>query len=109
MSKMGTSVPCQCLLPTRNLQCSCQNPQHSTQWEGTRTSLWQTCYLETCVQRGHPPRVCAVSQEGRLSSTGQTVPLEGDEWKSCTNKRSNRPLACWPEGKGLVTPLLEKD
>lgn len=50
-----------------------------------------------------------MSQEGRLSSIGQTVPLEGDEWKSCRNKRSNRPLAYWPEGKGLVTPLLEKD
>lgn len=57
----------------------------------------------------HPARVCAVSQKGGLSSTGQRVPLEGDEYKSCTNKRSNRPLAYWPEGKGLVTPLLEED
>lgn len=56
----------------------------------------------------HPPRVCAVSREAGLSSTGQQVPLEGDEWKSCTNKRSNRPLAYCPEGKGLVTRLLEE-
>lgn len=55
-----------------------------------------------------PPGVCAVSQEGGLSSTGQRVLLEWDEWKSCTNKRSNRPLAYWSEGKGLVTPFLEE-
>lgn len=57
----------------------------------------------------HPPRVCVVSQEGGLSLTGQQIHLEWDEWKSCTNKRSNRPLAYCPEGKGLVTPFLEEE
>lgn len=82
---------------------------HWSSGEGVCTSLWQTFYLETCVQRNTHQGSCAVSREAGLSLTGQQVPLEGDEWKSCTNKRSNRPLAYCPEGKGLVTLVLEED
>lgn len=71
-------------------------------------SLENLLYRNMCAEE-HPPRVCDVSREAGLSLRGQQVPLEGDEWKPCTNKRSNRPLVCCPEGKGLVTLLLEED
>lgn len=83
------------------------NITHESSGEGACT-LANLLSRNMCAEE-HPPRVCAVSREGGLSSTGQQVPLEGDEWKSCTNKRSNRPLAYCSEGKGLVTPLLEED
>lgn len=56
----------------------------------------------------HPPRVCAVSREAGLSPTGHQDSLEGDEWKSCTNKRSNRPSAYCPQSKGLATLLWRR-
>lgn len=110
ISKMRTSVLCQSFLPAndRNLQCSCQNPQHSTEWEGTCTSLWQTCCLETCVQR--------ITQQGSVLGLRREGFLQQDSeflWKGMSTNhaqtRSNSPLAHWPEGKGLATPLLEED
>lgn len=72
ISNKRTSVLCLSLLPANNwnLQCSCQNPQHNTSessGEGVCTSLWQTCYIGTCVQRNtHQGSVLCPRREGSL-------------------------------------------